>query len=191
MYKAMGHASVRPRNRTGHYVRASACRGWAMRTGGFVMPYEVEVNQYLGLAVCTLWGLVWVEERQVALDEVLAEMEEGRPYRILVDMIGASCANDSLDDQRCLRATPRHRTQAARAAASRICIRTARASTWRSNVWPKRAISGSAASPRRPKRSTGCSRRRRASSPRRAIEAQAEPDAMTLLAGLRTGRWVA
>ena len=61
------------------------------------MPYEVEVNQYLGLTVLTLWGLVWVEERQTALDEVIAQLDEGRPYRILVDMIGASCANDSLE----------------------------------------------------------------------------------------------
>ena len=32
------------------------------------MSFEVETNPYLGLVVCTLWGLVWVEERQTALD---------------------------------------------------------------------------------------------------------------------------
>ena len=61
------------------------------------MAYEVEINQHLGLAVCTMWGVVWVEERHAALDEVLAHLSPGRAYSILVDMIGASCANESLD----------------------------------------------------------------------------------------------
>ena len=63
-----------------------------------------------------------------------------------------------------------------RGAASPTCIRTARASTRRSNVWPKRAISSSAASPRRPKRSTGCSPPTRSSPRRRRSAGRARCD---------------
>jgi hypothetical protein len=154
------------------------------------MPYEVEVNQYLGLTVCTLWGLVWVEERQAALDEILAEMEEGRPYRILVDMIGASCANDSLATSAAFaqRLATERKLRGCRIAylypeGARINLAVerlaeARDFRFRRFTATTEALDWLLSPPTRIK----------AAPP---IEAQAEPDAMTLLAGLRTGRWVA
>ena len=138
------------------------------------MPYEVEVNQYLGLAVCTLWGLVWVEERQAALDEVLAEMEDGRPYRILVDMIGASCANDSLATSAAFaqRLATERKLKGCRFAylypdGARINLAVERLAEARDFKFRRFT--------RRPKRSTGCSRRRRASSPRRRSKRRPSP----------------
>ena len=154
------------------------------------MSYEVETNHYLGLVVCTLWGVVWVEERAAALDEVLADMEPGRPYRILVDMIGASCANDSLE------ASAAFASRLASERALRGCriaylypdgtrinqaverLAQAREFRFRRFCATSEALDWLLSPPVR-------------FAPMPAIAAQAEPDAMTLLAGLRTGRWVA
>jgi len=65
------------------------------------MSHEVEANPYLGLVTCTLWGEVWLEERAKVLDEVLTHFAQaratGRPHRILIDMIGAHCANEPVE----------------------------------------------------------------------------------------------
>ena len=154
------------------------------------MPYEVEVNQYLGLAVCTLWGLVWVEERQAALDEVLAEMEDGRPYRILVDMIGASCANDSLATSAAFaqRLATERKLKGCRFAylypdGTRINLAVERLAEARDFKFRRFATTTEALdwllSP--PTRINAMP----------PLSTHAEPDAMTLLAGLRNGRWVA
>lgn len=58
------------------------------------MAWDVEVNHYMHLVVVTLWGRVTMAERACALDSVLAQMQGGRPYRILVDMIGAHGGGD-------------------------------------------------------------------------------------------------
>lgn len=62
------------------------------------MAWDVEINHYMNLAVVTLWGRVSMAERSRALDDLLARIEGGRPYRILVDMIGAMAAPDSAQD---------------------------------------------------------------------------------------------
>ncbi|KGQ19591.1 hypothetical protein LF41_2529 [Lysobacter dokdonensis DS-58] len=154
------------------------------------MPYEVDVNQYLGLTVCTLWGLVWVEERQAALDEVIAEMEEGRPYRILVDMIGASCANDSFATSSAFaqRLATERKLKGCRIAYlypdnARINLSVerlaeARDFKFRRFTTTTEALDWLLSPPTRIK-----------SAP--AIGPQSQPDAVTLLAGLRSGRWVA
>lgn len=154
------------------------------------MPHEVEVNPYLGLTVCTLWGLVWVEERHAMLDEVIAQMEEGRSYRILVDMIGASCANDTLEASAefARRLASERKLKACRIAylypdGARINLAVERLAEARDFRFRRFASTTEALdwllSP---------TPRIKAAPP---IEPQAEPDALTLLAGLRTGRWVA
>jgi hypothetical protein len=154
------------------------------------MSYEVEVNHYLGLTVCTMWGLVWVEERHRALDEVVAQMEEGRPYRILVDMIGASCASDMLDDSArfASRLAGEKRLKGCRIAylyPNNARINTAveklaeaREFRFRRFSTTTDALDWLLSPPTRLK-------------PAPAITSQVEPDAVTLLAGLRSGRWVA
>lgn len=62
------------------------------------MAWDVEVNHYMNLVVVTLWGRITVAERALALDGVLAQLQEGRAYRILVDMIGAHGASDRPQD---------------------------------------------------------------------------------------------
>ena len=124
------------------------------------MSYEVETNPYLRLVVCTMWGLVWVEERHAALDETLAQIDEGKSYRILVDMIGASCANDSLE------------------ASSAFARRMAGERRFRRYSTMSDALDWLLSPATRLR-------------PAPAVALQAEPDAMTLLAGLRSGRWVA
>lgn len=154
------------------------------------MAHEVETNQYLGLIVCTLWGLVWVEERNTALDETLAQMEEGRPYRILVDMIGASCANESLEAsaEYARRLASERRLKGCRIAylypeGARVNVAVeklaeARDFKFRRFSTTTDALDWLLSPPTRIK-------------PVPAIEQQDEPDAITLLAGLRSGRWVA
>ena len=154
------------------------------------MPHEVEVNQYLGLTVLTLWGLVWVEERQTALDEVIAQMDEGRPYRILVDMIGASCANDSLETSArfASRLATERKLKGCRIAYlypdnARINLAVerlaeARDFRFRRFTTTTEALDWLLSPPTRIK-------------PALQIETHAEPDALPLLAGLRNGRWVA
>jgi hypothetical protein len=154
------------------------------------MPYEVETNPYLGLVVCTMWGLVWVGERAAALDEVLAQMEPGKPYRILVDMIGASCANDPLDTSaefaRRLAGEPQLRgcrvaylyPDGARINHAVEQLAAAREFRFRRFATTTDALDWLLSSPPRFK-------------PAPPLGTQAEPDAMTLLAGLRSGRWVA
>jgi hypothetical protein len=154
------------------------------------MAHEVETNQYLGLIVCTLWGLVWVEERNAALDETLAQMEEGRPYRILVDMIGASCANESLETsaEYARRLASERRLKGCRIAylypeGARVNIAVEKLAEARDFKFRRFATTTDAldwllSPPTRIK-------------PVPALEQQDEPDAITLLAGLRSGRWVA
>lgn len=154
------------------------------------MAYEVEVNQYLGLIVCTLWGLVWVEERNAALDETIAQMEDGRPYRILVDMIGASCPNESLETSAAYarRLASERKLKGCRVAylypeGARINVAVeklaeAREFKFRRFATTTDALDWLLSPPTRIK-------------PVPALEQQDEPDAITLLAGLRSGRWVA
>lgn len=154
------------------------------------MSYEVESNPYLGLVTCTLWGLVWVEERHAALDEVLAELEPGHTYRILVDMIGASCAIDTLEASAALakRLANERRLRNCRIAylyppGARINqaveqLAEAREFRFRRFQRTTDALDWLLAPPVRLR-------------PAPDLEAHAEPDAMTLLAGLRSGRWVA
>jgi hypothetical protein len=154
------------------------------------MSHEVETNPYLGLIVCTLWGLVWMDERHAALDATLAQIEPGKPYRILVDMMGASCANDSLE------ASSAFAQRIAGERALRGCrIAYLYADGQRINHSVERLLEA-------------CEFRfRRFSATNEALDwllspptritappplaSHAEPDAMTLLAGLRSGRWVA
>ena len=154
------------------------------------MSYEVETNPYLGLVVCTLWGLVWVEERHAALDATLAEMEPGRPYRILVDMIGASCANDTLEAS----------SEFARRLSTERALRGCRIAYLypdgrRINQAVERLAEARDFKFRRFSATTEAldwllspPTRINAMPP---LSSHAEPDAMTLLAGLRNGRWVA
>ena len=154
------------------------------------MPYDVEFNRYLGLTCCTMWGLLWIEERQAALDEVIATFDEGRPYRILVDMIGASCANDTLESSARLaqRLASEPKLKGCRIAylyndGARINqaverLAEARDFKFRRFATTTDALDWLLAPPTRI-----------AAAP--PIETHAEPDAMTLLAGLRNGRWVA
>ncbi|MCC8362245.1 hypothetical protein LK996_04050 [Lysobacter sp. A6] len=154
------------------------------------MAYEVEVNQYLGLIVCTLWGLVWVEERNAALDETIAQMEDGRPYRILVDMIGASCPNESLETsaEYARRLASERKLRGCRVAylypeGARINVAVeklaeAREFKFRRFATTTDALDWLLSPPTRIK-------------PVPALQQQDEPDAITLLAGLRSGRWVA
>lgn len=58
------------------------------------MAWDVEVNQYMNLAVVTLWGRVTVAEREQALDTILERMDPDRDYRVLVDLIGAQPVPD-------------------------------------------------------------------------------------------------
>lgn len=62
------------------------------------MAWDVEINHYMHLAVVTFWGRVGMDERAQALDAVQERMEPGRPYRVLVDMIGAVAAPDRPQD---------------------------------------------------------------------------------------------
>jgi len=153
------------------------------------MSYEVEVNPYLGLLICTLWGVVWVEERAAALDEALERIEEGRPYRILVDMIGASCANDSHDTSEAFakRLANEPRLQGCRIAylypdGTRINQRVERLAEERAFKFRRFTTTTDALdwllSPPT----------HIASAPAPYVQ---EPDAMTMLAGLRSGRWIA
>jgi len=154
------------------------------------MSYEVETNRYLGLVTCTFWGLVWVEERHAALDEVLAHLSPGPPCRILIDMIGATCAIDTLDASSALakRLAGERRLRDCRIAylypsGARINqavekLAEAREFRFRRFARTTEALDWLLAPPVRIK-------------PMPALQAQAEPDAMTLLAGLRSGRWVA
>ena len=153
------------------------------------MSFEVETNPYLGLVVCTLWGIVWVEERQAALDETLSQMEDGRSYRILVDMIGASCANDSLEASGAF----------AQRLASERKLRGCRiAYLYPHGARIKQAVERLAEAREFRFRRFNCTTDALdwllappTTRPAPSVEAQAEPDAMTLLAGLRSGRWVA
>lgn len=154
------------------------------------MSYEVEANPYLGLVTCTFWGLVWVEERHAALDEVLDAMAPEGHYRILVDMIGASCALDTLDASGALakRLAGERRLRDCRIAylyppGARINqavekLAEAREFRFRRFARTTDALDWLLAPPVRLK-------------PMPHLQVQAEPDAMTLLAGLRSGRWVA
>jgi len=154
------------------------------------MAYEVETNPYLGLVVCTMWGVVWVEERHAALDATLAQITPGKPYRVLVDMIGASCANDSLEASGVFaqRLASERKLRDCRIAylyppTTRINhavekLAEARAFRFRRFSALSDALDWLLAPPPR----------LRVAPP---IEAQVEPDAVTLLAGLRSGRWVA
>ena len=154
------------------------------------MAYEVEVNQYLGLVVCTLWGLVWVEDRNAALDEVVSQMEDGRPYRVLVDMIGASCANESLEASAASaqRLAGERKLRGCRIAylypeGARINVAVerlaeAREFKFRRFCTTTDALDWLLSPPTRFKAAP-------------TLEQQTEPDAITLLAGLRSGRWVA
>jgi hypothetical protein len=156
------------------------------------MSYEVEVNQYLGLAVCTLWGLVWVEEREIALDEVIAQMDAGRPYRILVDMIGASCANESIERSAAfaqrLASEPKLRgcriaylyPEGARINQAVERLAEARDFRFRRFTTTTDALDWLLSPPTRI-----------VAAPETLQAQPTEPDAMTLLAGLRNGRWVA
>jgi hypothetical protein len=163
----------------------------AVATGarGNAMSFEVETNQYMGLVVCTLWGLVWVDERNAALDQALAQMEPDRPYRILVDMIGATCANDSLQTSAAY----------AKRLASESKLRDCRTAYLypdgaRINHAVERLAEAREFRFRRFTTTTEALDWLLAPAPRirpmPPIQAQAE-DAMTLLAGLRSGRWVA
>ena len=153
------------------------------------MAHEVEINQHLGLAVCTLWGVVFVEERHAALDEVLAHMQRGRPYSILVDMIGASCANESLESssafaqrlagERALRDCRIAYLYPDGARVNHAVERLAQARDFRFRRFASttEALDWLLSAPPRIK-------------PMPRVR-NVEPDAMTLLAGLRSGRWVA
>lgn len=154
------------------------------------MSYEVEANPYLGLVTCTFWGLVWVEERHAALDEVLdALAPEGR-HRILVDMIGASCAIDTLDASAALakRLAGERRLRDCRIAylypsgarINQAVEQLAQAREFRFRRFARTidALDWLLAPPVRTR-------------PMPHLQAQVEPDAMTLLAGLRSGRRVA
>ena len=154
------------------------------------MSYEVETNPYLGLVTCTFWGLVWVEERHAALDEVIAHLAPGQSRRILVDMIGASCAIDTLEASSALakRLAGERRLRDCRIAYlyppnARINqavekLAEAREFKFRRFARTTDALDWLLAPPVR-------------ITPMPQLETQAEPDAMTLLAGLRSGRWVA
>jgi hypothetical protein len=154
------------------------------------MSHEVETNPYLGLIVCTLWGLVWMEERHEALDATLAQIEPGKPYRILVDMLGASCANDSLD------ASSAFAQRLSSERALRGCrIAYLYVDGQRINHSVERLAEAREFRFRRFSATTDAldwllspPTRIGAMPP---LAAHAEPDAMTLLAGLRSGRWVA
>ena len=153
------------------------------------MSYEVETNPYLGLVVCTMWGLVWVEERHAALDETLAQIDEGKSYRILVDMIGASCANDSLEASSAFarRLAGERKLRDCRIAylypdGTRINQRVERLAEERAFKFRRFTTTTDALdwllSPPT----------HIASAPAPYVQ---EPDAMTMLAGLRSGRWIA
>jgi len=154
------------------------------------MPYEVETNPYLGLVVCTMWGLVWVQERHAALDATLAEIEPGRPYRVLVDMIGASCANDTLEasGEFARRLSSERKLRGCRIAylypdgkrINQAVERLAEARDFRFRRFgaTNEALDWLLSSPAR-------------LTAMPSLTTHAEPDAMTLLAGLRSGRWVA
>ena len=154
------------------------------------MSYEVEANPYLGLVTCTFWGLVWVEERHAALDEVLDAMAPEGHYRILVDMIGASCALDTLDASGALakRLAGERRLRDCRIAYlyppnARINqavekLAEAREFKFRRFNTTTDALDWLLSPPTRFR-------------PVPEIEQHDEPDAITLLAGLRSGRWVA
>ena len=62
------------------------------------MAWDVETNHYMQLAMVTLWGSVDAAERGRALDALLARLEPGREYRVLVDMIAARPTHDALDE---------------------------------------------------------------------------------------------
>jgi hypothetical protein len=154
------------------------------------MSYEVETNPYLGLVVCTMWGLIWVEERHAALDETVAQLDEGKPYRILVDMIGASCANDTLEasGEFARRLAGERKLRDCRIAylypdGKRINHAIERLAEARDFRFRRYSTMSDALdwllSP--------ATRLR----PMPPVAQQAEPDAVTLLAGLRSGRWLA
>jgi hypothetical protein len=146
------------------------------------MAYEVETNPYLGLVVCTMWGVVWVEERHAALDATLAQITPGKPYRVLVDMIGASCANDSLEASGVFAQRLAQRTQVAR-----LPNRVSLSATTRINHAVEKLAEARAFRFRRFSAMSDALDWLLAPPPRLRvappIEAQVEPDAVTLLAG--------
>lgn len=154
------------------------------------MAYEVEVNHYMGVVVVTLWGTVSVRERGQALDAVLDRLEDGRQYRILVDLIGAYAAQDSYEDSSAFarRLAHERRLRQCRLAylypprarinhvVERLCA--ARQLRFRKFEVITEALDWLLAPPPRLR-------------PLPPIEQQVGPDAVTLLAGLRSGRCVA